>query len=457
MIQSTQDPAPKFQAVIRSNVEKTPQWASLDPEIREGIEVLSLVLPFRTNKYVMDELIDWTNVPNDPIFNLVFPRSGMLEEDEFNQVRDLVRCQAEKAEINAAVERIRDRLNPHPAGQMTHNVPHVDGEPIPGLQHKYRETVLFFPAHGQTCHAYCTFCFRWAQFIGDEDLKFANKEVDQLVRYLRQHQEVTDVLFTGGDPMVMKAKVLERYIRPILEDPELEHIRTIRIGTKSVAYWPQRYVSDADADDVLRLFEDVVKSGRTLGIMGHYSHGVELKTDVSREAIRRIRSTGANIRMQSPVIRHVNDNPGIWKDMWREGADQGLIPYYMFVERDTGPKKWFELPLVDVWNIFREAYRDLSGICRTVRGPSMSAFPGKVHVLGPVDLAGGKALALEYLQCRNPEMVRRPFFAKYSSTASWFDELEPLTEADAKFWPGNWDSESLSEEGIALTVGSSDE
>ena len=109
-----------------------------------------------------------------------------------------------------------------------------------GLQHKYRETVLFFPAHGQTCHAYCTFCFRWAQFIGDEDLKFANKEVDQLVRYLRQHPEVSDVLFTGGDPMVMKAKVLERYIRPILEDPELEHIWTIRIGTKSVAYWPQR-------------------------------------------------------------------------------------------------------------------------------------------------------------------------------------------------------------------------
>ena len=59
----------------------------------------------------------------------------------------------------------------------------------------------------------------------------------------------------------------------------------------------------------------MVKSGRTLGIMGHYSHGVELKTDVSREAIRRIRSTGANIRMQSPVIRHVNDDAGIWKDM----------------------------------------------------------------------------------------------------------------------------------------------
>ena len=154
--------------------------------------VLSLVLPFRTNKYVMDELIDWNNVPNDPIFNLVFPRSGMLEEDEFNEVRDLVRSEAAKPEINAAVERIRNRLNPHPAGQMTHNVPHVDGQPIPGLQHKYRETVLFFPSSGQVCHSYCTFCFRWAQFVGDKDLKIAARESNQLQDYLRAHPEVTD-------------------------------------------------------------------------------------------------------------------------------------------------------------------------------------------------------------------------------------------------------------------------
>ena len=111
MIQSTQDPAPKFQAVIRSNVEKTPQWESLDPELREGIEVFSLVLPFRTNRYVMDELIDWTNVPNDPIFNLVFPRSGMLEEDEFNQVRDLVRCKPRRQRSMRRSSRIRNWLN----------------------------------------------------------------------------------------------------------------------------------------------------------------------------------------------------------------------------------------------------------------------------------------------------------------------------------------------------------
>ena len=95
-------------------------------------------------------------------------------------------------------------------------MPRLDGEPVAGVQHKYRETVLFFPSAGQTCHAYCTYCFRWAQFVGLEDPKFANSEAEVLVRYLRKHPEVTSVLFTGGDPMVMRTKVLRRYVEPLL-------------------------------------------------------------------------------------------------------------------------------------------------------------------------------------------------------------------------------------------------
>jgi L-lysine 2,3-aminomutase len=94
-------------------------------------------------------------------------------------------------------------MNPHPAGQMTHNVPRVNDAPLKGLQHKYKETVLFFPSAGQTCHAYCTFCFRWPQFVGMEDMKFDAAESHELVNYLRLHTEVTDVLITGGDPLIM--------------------------------------------------------------------------------------------------------------------------------------------------------------------------------------------------------------------------------------------------------------
>ncbi len=103
----------------------------------------------------------------------------------------------------------------------------------------------------------------------------------------------------------------------------------------------------------------------------------------------------------------------------------GAIPYYMFVERDTGPKGYFEVPLEGAWEIFRSAYQRVSGLARTVRGPSMSAFPGKVAMLGVTDVRGEKVFNLEFLQARNPDWVRRPFFARYDPEASWLDQLRP--------------------------------
>lgn len=102
---------------------------------------------------------------------------------------------------------------------------------MPGVQHKYAETCLVFPSVGQTCHAFCTYCFRWAQFVGWRDLKFATDRDMTFLRYLREHHEASDVLLTGGDPLVMPTTVLARYIEPLLA-PGFEHIRTIRLGTK---------------------------------------------------------------------------------------------------------------------------------------------------------------------------------------------------------------------------------
>ncbi len=97
----------------------------------------------------------------------------------------------------------------------------------------------------------------------------------------------------------------------------------------------------------------------------------------------------------------------------------------MFVARDTGSKAFFEVPLARAWNIFRKAYANVSGIARTVRGPSMSCSPGKVQVLGITEVNGEKVFVLRFLQCRNPQLVDVPFFAKYSASATWFDDLEP--------------------------------
>ena len=426
----------KYTVFTRKDLHRIPQLERLSETDLTAILAVSAVLPFRVNSYVIDELIDWTNIPDDPIFQLTFPQRGMLDRYDFDVMYGLVRRGAPALEIQSAAREIQGKLNPHPAGQMELNVPRIDNEPVAGMQHKYRETVLFFPTPGQTCHAYCTYCFRWAQFVGINELKFASKESDQLVRYLREHQEVSSVLFTGGDPMVMKTSVLRRYIEPLL-DPELEHIESIRIGSKAPAYWPQRFVSDSDADDLARLFEQVRASGRHLAIMAHYSHPRELGLPIAEQAVRAMQDAGATVRCQAPIIRHVNDSSAVWSDLWRRQIRLGAVPYYMFVERDTGAKNYFAVPLARALRVFNESYNDISGLGRTVRGPSMSAMPGKVLVDGETTIHGERVFVLKLLQGRDPSWVGQPFFAKYDPTATWLDDLRPaFGQSEFFFEPG---------------------
>ncbi|WP_026930450.1 KamA family radical SAM protein [Glycomyces tenuis] len=412
----------RFRAYTIRHLDDLLKRAPLTEEQRLRTRAVASVLPFRTNTYVVDELIDWDNAFDDPMFRLVFPQEDMLPSEDVDHIAKLLKNDASKQEVTAAANQVRFRLNPHPAGQIQLNIPKAGEETIQGLQHKYKETVLFFPQQGQTCHAYCTYCFRWAQFVGIDDLKIANNDVEQLTGYVRRHEEVTSVLMTGGDPMIMGEPVLRRYIEPLLS---MDHVESVRIGSKALAYWPQRFVTDPDADDTLRLFEEVVKSGRNLAFMAHFSHHKELESELVQEAVRRIEATGAIIRTQAPLIRTINDDADQWAKMWRTQHRLGMIPYYMFVERDTGPQDYFSVPLVRAWEVFRDAFSQVSGLCRTVRGPSMSATPGKVAVDGVVEINGEKVIALRMLQARNPDLVGRPFFAKYDENAVWVDDLKP--------------------------------
>lgn len=421
----------EYQAYTLLNYEKIPQIAQLRNEELEAIRVVGHVLPFKTNNYVVEELIDWSNIPNDPIFTLNFPRKEMLLRKQYNRAFDILSKNPDRTELKRHIDHIRMELNPNPAGQE-HNVPTMDNIKLHGIQHKYRETVLFFPSQGQTCHAYCTFCFRWPQFSGMSGLKFSMKETNLLFKYLKAHPKVTDILFTGGDPLTMTTSALASYIEPLLEK-DFKHIRTIRLGTKALAYWPYRFLTDKDSEDLLKLFEKIIKSGKNLTIQAHFNHPVELSTNAVREAISRIRNTGAQIRTQSPLLKRINDHPEIWAEMWRKQVDLNCIPYYMFIARDTGSKYFFELPLEKCWLIFKKAYSQVSGVCRTVRGPSMSASPGKIQVLGVSEIKGEKVFVLRFIQGRNANWVDVPFFAKYDPEATWFDQLKPAF-GDEKFF-----------------------
>ena len=412
------------------NIDQSKEYQNLNDDQKRSLRVVGSVLPFRVNNYVLENLIDWSNIPNDPIFQLTFMQDGMINENQFNRVASaLENPMSTQSDISSEIFKVRKELNPHPSGQLSSNVPFNGEKEVEGVQHKYKETVLVFPSNGQLCHSYCTFCFRWPQFIGDKDLKFSTDAELSYLSYLSENKEVTDVLFTGGDPMIMNATLLRKYIQPLLS-PEYSHIQSIRIGSKSLTYWPYRFVSDRDSSEVLNLFEEIVKSGKHLSFMAHINHPQEMRTPIFKEAVSSIRSTGAVIRSQAPLLKFINDRPEDWSTMWKEQVNMGIIPYYMFVERDTGPQGYFGVPLIEAYEIFQKAIQNVSGLARTVRGPSMSATQGKVCINGVTKINGEKAFVLTYLQARNPKIVNRPFFAKFDSEAMWFSELRPFFPED---------------------------
>jgi len=422
------DESPSLKSYTLANFRDIPQIQNLSEQKQFEMEVVGNVLPFKANNYVVEQLIDWNNIPNDPMYVLTFPQKGMLKAEHFEKMSTTLKNNSDKKEIANIANEIRLQLNPHPAGQMELNVPTLkDGTKLYGMQHKYKETCLFFPSQSQTCHAYCSFCFRWPQFVGMDEMKFAMKEGEQLVQYLIEHPEITDVLFTGGDPMIMKAKIFSKYIETLI-DAKLPNLKTIRIGTKSLSYWPYKFLTDDDSEQMLDVFRKVTKNGIHLAFMAHFNHLTELSTKSVKRAIQEVRATGAQIRTQSPLLAHINDDADMWAKMWTKQVQLGCIPYYMFVVRDTGAQHYFGISLAKAQEIFRDAYKKVSGLGRTVRGPSMSATPGKVQVDGVVTIMGEKVFALRFLQGRNPDWVQRPFFAKYDENAIWLDDLKPAFE-----------------------------
>lgn len=431
----------KYKPYSLKDLGNIPQLKALGQDIISDIQTVSEVYPFKTNNYVIDQLIDWTKGTNDPIFRLNFPHREMLIEEHFNQI-EWGRRHASPDEFKQIVRQIRLSLNPHPAGQTLYNIPRdMAGEPIEGLQHKYQTTVLYFPSHAQTCHAYCTFCFRWPQFVKELDMKIQSKETESLIYYLKSNPGISEVLITGGDPMVMTPRIFESYLDAILQ---VDTIRNIRIGTKSLSYWPYKFVTDPERDDILAVLQKVVDAGRHLAIMAHFNHPIELEPPIVRQAILNLKRTGAEIRTQAPLLRNINNDARLWSAMWEKQVQMGCVPYYMFLPRDTGAQHYFAESLSTAFHIYRDAIKNTPGLCRTVRGPVMSMTTGKVEIL---DYEQG-IFTLRYIQHRNPELTYKVFQAiSLAREPHWFDDLACCDPRHSEFFES-----TLLKNETALTV-----
>lgn len=397
-------------------------------KVKREIDIVSQVIPFKTNNYVVDYLIDWENYRNDPIYILNFPNKEMLTSEQYTRLADALSKKSSNGLLNKTIYDIRMEMNPHPAQQMT-NVPVLKGEELKGMQHKYRDIVLFFPSQGQTCHAHCTFCFRWPQFIKDLDLKFSMREIEKVIAYIREQECINEILFTGGDPMVMDPGTLSKYIQALI-DAKIPHLQNIRFGTKSLSYWPFTFLPkyNPEANEMLDVLKRITDSGMHLSIMAHFNHPNELEPIVLKEAVDQLKQCGAEIRTQAPVLKHINDNSEAWARMWKLQVQKGMVPYYMFIERETGPYEYFSVPLTRVYDIYHKAMRETGSFAKTVTGPVMSASQGKVQILGVVTnpLDNKPYFMMQYVRNRDYKQTFKPFFMEYDEKATWVDQLKTV-------------------------------
>ncbi|HIE31605.1 MAG TPA: KamA family radical SAM protein [Methanosarcinales archaeon] len=355
---------------------KLDQIGELSDVERSALKKVTEKFVFRTNDYYRS-LIDWDN-PDDPIRRIVIPD----------------------------IEEIEEWGGLDASGESMYTT-------APGLQHKYERTALLLVT--DVCGGYCRFCFRKRLFLNGCD-EIA-RDVTEGIEYIRKHEKITNVLLSGGDPLMLSTNKLERIISQIRE---IEHVRIIRIGTKMPAFNPYRIINDPSLPEMIRRYSTDQKR---IYLMVQFNHPNEI-TDAATESISHLIKAGAIIANQTPMIRGVNDDPKTLSELFKKLSFIGVVPYYVFQCRPTSGNRTFVVPVEEAYEIFHRAQMDCSGLAKRAR-LVMSHSSGKIEVVGKTD----KHIFLRYHRAADPKQTADFLIFKSNPDACWFDDYdEPIME-----------------------------
>ncbi|HXD34588.1 MAG TPA: KamA family radical SAM protein [Pyrinomonadaceae bacterium] len=336
---------------------------------QEELRLVTDKFALRSNEYYQ-QLIDWTN-PDDPIRRLIIP--ALEELDEWGR-------------LDASDER-----------RFT---------VVPGLEHKYADTALLLV--NDVCGGYCRFCFRKRLFMNDNQETV--RDITQGLEYIRGHQEITDVLLTGGDPLMMSAAKLESIISRLRD---ITSVKVIRIGTKMPAFNPARIIDDEQLLEMIGRYSMPLKR---IYIMGHFNHPREL-TKAARKSLQLLFKAGAVVVNQTPLIRGVNSDPVTLSDLFNELSHLGVPSYYVFQCRPTIGNRTYAVPIEEAFAIFVKAQSRCSGLASSARFV-MSHESGKVEVTGLTE----QHIFMRYHRAANPQTHGRCLVFNRKPTAHWLDD-----------------------------------
>lgn len=401
----------------------------------EERELFINVYRFMATKHVLNA-INWKDFANDSVFQLVFPQPGMIRADVVKAYMGA----AGEEERRAIVSDYIKQTNPHD-GKQKLNKPWFRNEKgemeiVEGSQHKYPQCQLIFDSATQNCFAFCNYCFRHAQVRGDEDM-FVQRSIRQIHEYLKRHKEVSDVLITGGDAGYITFERFEQYVRAIISDKELSHIRTIRLGSRALTFHPELILAKKFRP-MLELFRELGDNGIQLVWMSHFSTPREILNPTTIAAIRRLRAYGAVVKSQSPIMSHISlfrkENGELdeersaqnWIDLGNILAMLSVGFHSMYCARPTGEHHYFTAPLADINRVFSRVYRSLASISRPSRYITMTSSAGKISLLGTAEVNGETAFALKFNEGRNMEWLDKVYLAKYDEKENTISKLKPF-------------------------------
>lgn len=308
----------------------TGQKARVDPRLRDVIAKY----PMRVNTYYLD-LIEKVN---DGIWKQAIP-----DVEELEHYMDLM----------------EDPLD-------------EDGDiPLGGprtIIHRYPDRVLLFVSN--ECAMYCRFCTRKRK-VGDDHKNPSIEDILKGIEYVADHEDIRDVLISGGDPLLIANKRLDEILGKL---KEIRHLELIRIGTRVPCVWPQKIIEDGEFIEVLKKHTPQSLKDPQIFINTHFNHPNEI-TDESYQAIKILRGLGIPIGNQTVLLKGVNDDTDVMRDLVHGLGIMGVKPYYLYYA-----------DLVEGTGHFRtEVYKGRE-ICRDLCG----ATTGFLRPTFVVDAQGGR-------------------------------------------------------------------
>jgi KamA family protein len=328
---------------------------------------------FCANDYYLS-LINWDD-PDDPIRKIIIPH--IQELDEWGRL--------------------------DPSNEKSYTI-------VPGLEHKYNSTALLLVS--DVCEGICRYCFRKHLFI--ESHKEHQLDLAAALQYINRHTEITNVLLTGGDPLILATSKLENIIRQVRE---IDHIRAIRIGTKTPAFNPYRILDDPALLQMIQIYS---AERKRIYVMTHFVHLREL-TEVAVKSVAMLVKAGAILANQMPLVRGVNDDPELLAELLAELSFIGAVPYYIFQCRPAVGNKDYTIPLEEGYDIIEQAKARVSGLAKRVHFV-ISHSTGKIEVVGKTK----DIVYFKYHRAANDADSGRFMAFASNPNAYWFDDYDEV-------------------------------